>query len=73
MNTLEKNHYYFHAPKGFGADPENCVACAHTHPELQTQIDGLAAKVTKYSFYGVGFMVLANLLSEVAKRKIFKY
>ena len=67
-----RQHYYFHAPKGLGADPEQCVACAHTHPELEKKIDAAAAKATQYSLYGIGFIVAANLISEGLKRRFFK-
>jgi hypothetical protein len=69
MTKQEYIHYYVHAPKGLGDDPATCVACAHTHPDLQSQIDNLDNRVTKYSWTGVFFMVTAGVLAELVKRK----
>lgn len=69
--SLEK-HYYIHAPRGFGADPQDCVACKHEHPDLEKKIANLSSRITQYSFYGLGFIVAANLISEWAKKRFIK-
>ncbi len=70
MTEKEFIHHFDHKPKGFGENPATCVACAHTHPELEEKITKLDEKVKNNTIRGLLFIVAAGVITEIVKSKV---